>query len=518
MTARRNETRQGSSRSGKRRAKAPETACLPSVRAMTPKVTMREALADPNLLGTALPGPSWEAWRVMLIALMGEPLVTEAEREIFRRFTRRHEPPSAMAREAWFVIGRRGGKSRAIAVLTVYLACLCKHRLVKGETGVALVIAPDKKQARVILDYAGGIIEDSPLLRQTVVKRLEEELQLKGRIKIEVRSSSFRRIRGLTAIAVLADECAFWLSEDSSNPDTEILNAARPALATTGGLLVCISSPHARTGALWETFRRDFGPDGDPAILVVHGASRDFNPELSQEIVDKALERDFAAASAEYLAEFRTDVEGFVPREAVEACVDLGVFERPFDRGKEYVAFVDPSGGASDAFTLAIAHTEGKTQVLDVVRERRPPFSPEAVVDEYCALLKSYRISTVTGDRYAGEWVAEQFRKRGIYYQQSERSKSDIYVDLLPLLNSRAVALLENDRLTLQLTMLERRTSRGGKDSIDHPKGGHDDLANSVAGALVTAFKEGAGIPPSDDGERFRPLWQTGVKDAWLLM
>ena len=104
-----------------------------------------------------------------------------------------------------------------------------------------------------------------------------------------------------------------------------VLNAVRPALATTGGPLVCISSPHARTGALWETFQRDFGPEGDPAVLVAHGTSRDFNSDLAQAIVDKALERDPAAASAEYLAEFRTDIEGFVTREAVDACVDRGV-------------------------------------------------------------------------------------------------------------------------------------------------------------------------------------------------
>src|SRR5262249_7057068 len=161
---------------------------------------------------------------------------------------------------------------------------------------------------------------------------------------------------------------------------------------------------------------------------------------------------DRAAASAEYLAEFRTDIEGYVTREVVDACIERGVRERPFDRSKSYVAFTDPSGGASDAFTLSIAHTEGKTQVLDVVRERKPPFSPEAVVDEFAKLLRDYRISTVIGDRYAGEWVAEAFRKRGINYTASEKSKSDIYVDLLPLLNSGAVALLENDRLALQLT------------------------------------------------------------------
>src|SRR6185437_1488862 len=85
----------------------------------------------------------------------------------------------------------------------------------------------------------------------------------------------------------------------------------------------------------------------------------------------------------------RTDVEAFITREAVEACTSPGVFERPPDRKHSYVGFVDPSGGSSDAMTLAIAHTEGKTQILDVVRERKPPFSPEAVVEEYAALLRT---------------------------------------------------------------------------------------------------------------------------------
>ena len=95
----------------------------------------------------------------------------------------------------------------------------------------------------------------------------------------------------------------------------------------------------------------------------------------------------------------------------------------------------------------------------------------------------------VHGDRYAGEWPREQFRKHGINYIPSDKSKSDLYVDSLPLINSRAADLLDNERLVAQLTGLERRTSRGGKDSIDHTPGGHDDLANAAAGALVLASR-----------------------------
>jgi hypothetical protein len=115
------------------------------------------------------------------------------------------------------------------------------------------------------------------------------------------------------------------------------------------------------------------------------------------------------------------------------------------------IAFVDPSGGAADSFTLAIAHMEGKTAVLDVIRELRAPFSPEAAVEQYCLLLRQYSINTVRGDGYGGLWPQEQFSKRGITYEPSERLKSQIYQDLLPLVNSRGCALLDHEVMKRQL-------------------------------------------------------------------
>ena len=143
----------------------------------------------------------------------------------------------------------------------------------------------------MLLDYAEGTLESTPILKQLLDNRTAETLTLTTGITLEVRSASFRRIRGVTCVAVLADECAFWLSDESANPDVEILNAARPALATTQGPLIAISSPYARRGALWETYRRHYGPEGDPTILVAQGATRDFNPDLPQSIIDRAIRR-----------------------------------------------------------------------------------------------------------------------------------------------------------------------------------------------------------------------------------
>jgi hypothetical protein len=152
-------------------------------------------------------------------------------------------------------------------------------------------------------------------------------------------------------------------------------------------------------------------------------------------------------------------------------------------------AFVDPSGGSSDSMTLAIAHRDewSDRAALDAVREIKPKFSPDAVVEEFSALLKSYGVTQVYGDRYGGEWPRERFRYHGIAYRPADKTKSEIYLALLPMLNSRTAELLDVRRLEDQLVGLERRTSRGGRDSIDHAPNGHDDVANAAAGALVLA-------------------------------
>jgi len=146
--------------------------------------------------------------------------------------------------------------------------------------------------------------------------------------------------------------------------------------------------------------------------------------------------------------------------------------------------------------SLCVSHTQGDRVIVDCLRERRPPFSPDSVVAEFAATLKSYGISRVYGDRFAGEWPRERFRVHGVEYIVAVKSKSDLYCALLPLLNSGRVELLDNKRLVAQLCSLERRVARGGRDSIDHPQGMHDDVCNSMAGAVVLAAQAAAHPKP----------------------
>ncbi len=429
---------------------------------------------------------TWGAWFAFIAALFGVPMTLE-QLATYQACTGRTDAPTQPFTEGWLICGRRAGKSFVLALIAVFLACFKSYTefLGPGERATVMVIATDRRQARVIFRYIRGMISSTPLLSDLIERETADTLDLTNGVTIEVGTASYRSTRGYTLAAVLCDEIAFWPTDDSAEPDYAILDALRPGMSTIpGSMLLCASSPYARRGALWDAFRRYYGKD-DAGLLVWKAATRTMNPTVPQAVIDRAMERDQASAAAEYGAEFRSDIEGFVSRDAVEAVISPGVFERAPLANTRYFAFVDPSGGSADSMTMAIGHKEGQVALLDAIRERRPPFSPEAVVSEFCELLKRYRVSKVEGDRYAGEWPPEVFKKYGVKYDASARPKSDLYRDLLPRLNSGEVDLLDEQRLAAQLCGLERRTSRGGRDSIDHAPGSHDDVANAVAGCLV---------------------------------
>jgi hypothetical protein len=445
-----------------------------------------DAMADRNLFAPWFGGPSWGAWRAFLAALFALP-ATDGQKQIFTERTGRTDWPMEPAREAWLPVGRRAGKSLVAAFIAVFVACFRNHaaRLAPGEVATVMVISADRKQTRTVLRYVQGFLEGIPLLAAMVRNVTAETVELKNRTVIEIHTCSFRTTRGYSLAAVIADEIAFWRSDDSANPDTEIVSALRPGLATLpGALLLCISSPYARRGALWETYRRHYGRDGDQ-VLVWQAPTKAMNPLVPQGVIDQAYADDEAAAAAEWGGEFRRDVETFLPADLVVS----GRQSLPaVRRVHEYVGFCDPSGGSSDSMTLCVAHQETyKDQervVLDVLLERRAPFSPDQVTQEFAALLKEYRVEVVQGDRYAGQWPAERFEKHGVIYQACELTKSEIYQTTLPLFTAGTVELLDSKRLVTQLTQLERKTTRGGRDSIDHPPNAHDDVANAACGAL----------------------------------
>ena len=263
--------------------------------------SIERALSDPKLLGAALGDLStWQTWLAAVKGAYGRPL-TPYEREAFNRVAGGRGVPSRKVRQFAAVVSRRGGKGRVAGAMAVYEACLVDRSsvLAPGETGVVACISPTRAQATIVRDYALGFLEASPVLKGEIADIGPDEITLKNGSVICTLTNDYRTLRGRTLLLAVLDEASFMRDETSSTPDIEAARALLPGLSTTRGMLVVLSSPYRRAGLLHALHRDHFGKDGDD-ILMVQGASTDFNPTLDAALIAAANESDPQAARSEW--------------------------------------------------------------------------------------------------------------------------------------------------------------------------------------------------------------------------
>jgi hypothetical protein len=447
--------------------------------------TIDRALSDPRLLGAALgDGASWSTWLAILRGAFGLSL-DERQRATFAAVAGNRAPPTQRVRELWAIAGRRSGKSKISAACALYLALFVKYPLARTDRLMCLVIAGSVDQARTVFDYVRGFLDASPALSGEVANVTQHEITLRNGVVIAVHANSFRTVRGRTLVAAILDEVSFWRDETSALPDVEVYRAVLPSLATTNGMLIGISTPYRKLGLLHQKHRDHFGQDGDD-VLVVQGATQVFNPTLSDATIAAQRGADPAGAVSEWDAEFRIDVSSWLDDQLIDDAVEHGrPLELPPRGDAHYKCAVDASGGVgADSYTIAIAHKVGEQLVVDVVRGTVGKFDPLEVTKQYAALCREYRIGTVVGDAYGAEWVKGAWSKCSIAYMRSDLPKSQIYLECVPLFTRGLVRLPDHPKLLRELRLLERRTHRSGKDTVDHPRNGRDDHANAVALAL----------------------------------
>ncbi len=469
---------------------------------MTWPVPFSHAMNTSDIAEGDYKGPSWNCPRVVHAALDGEPMPVDRvpnAAELWAEIAGGRPWPTQAPRKYLICGSRRISKTREYVARRAAWRCATfepRGLLAPGEVGVASIVCPDRDQGAVALEFARAFLEQSPLLRPTIEKVTAHEIRFTTRTALRITTATTRQQRGHTCIDVKDDEGAhFWDSDSNANPLSEILAAQEPAMGTVAGAQLGITStPRGRNGEFYRLWQHGWGK-ADPRFLVLTIPWQIGNPLLDAEMVRAAFEADPAVAAAEWGARWRDDVEGYVSRVQIDQCTEAGVRERAPVPGVSYVAFADPSGGSADSFTLAIAHRdEDGRAVLDTVRETKPPFSPDETVRAYAECCRAYGVHRVTSDRYSAGWAAERWAAAGIQCVPSEYTKSELYVRLLPMLNSGRCVLLDHQRLANQLLSLERRVSRGGsREIIDSPPKLHEDLANSAAGALVLSVRVSRG-------------------------
>ena len=451
-------------------------------------MTILDALADTNLFGSTLKGASsWRAWLTFLKVVYGLELDTE-DLKRFRHHTGREFPRPGGYPEAVCVVGCQSGKSQIAALVGVYEAM---NAVLSGQRNVYVpLIAQDLRGAqRALFGYVREAVKASPVLANEIIRETAEGLELTGGVTLCIYPCRPAAIRGIRAACVIIDELAFFIATDGRPTDTEMLRAARTRTATTGGKVLILSSPYSSVGCLWDLHRKHYGQE-DSSTLVWQASAPDMNPTLPADYLERMAQDDPDAYRSEVLGEFRAGVSTLFDPEMLDACIEFGTKERLPEKGITYTASIDAaSGSGKDSFCLAISHDDGGRSILDCLRRWVPPFTPSTVIEECAAILKRFRLTETSGDRYAENFIVDGFQKCGITFRRSELTTIQTYLEFLPMVNSQQVLLLDRPDLLRELRALERRRGTGGRDRVDHRPGQHDDLAAACAGALVKSAR-----------------------------
>jgi len=468
-------------------------------------------MKDPNIFGRTLlfPHPdykTWKNWELFLKKVYGLPVYSKEGKNFIIECTKRGD---LVAKDktngfdnVFAIIGRRGGKSRISGLVAAYEALFVNWEkyLAPGEKAGIFVVAPQKKQAKIVFGYIRAFIRNYK--RDMIIREGEEFIELSNNVTILIQACSSRGLRGFSTASIILDELAFFTSKDSGNPTEEVLKALSPTLLPNAKLFG-ISTPFGRWGYLFKIFSKAYGKP-DKQVLVWRAPTKAMNPVYDMDRAGRMEALGLAGGGAtEYEAFFREDIEPYLPEAVLDAIIDTGIFVRLHKQGVRYFGFVDPSGGTGeDSMTLAIAHREEKTVILDLVVEKIPPYDVKQTTKEFSEYFKGYNIARIRGDKFAGDWPAAEFRTNGIHYEKCPDSKSRLYQEFGGIARLGQVKLLDDpgkEKKTKHQFMELIRQTTGIEEKIDHPRDAHDDIANVIAGVTANIFEMIRRIPTLDN-------------------
>jgi len=442
--------------------------------------------SDPQLLGE----PISKAWETFYAAVEGLPLDDEGE-ALFRASTGRdrYEPRGYV--DVTGICGRRSEKtSTAIKYLlwksqfagwerqlrASWFARLGRHtRLLRIP-----IIAQDQRVGHDIKRTAEALVLDSPVLQKEVADLRVSEITFRNGLSLIVLPASKASTRGMTCPAALLDELA-WVSIEGAS-DVELVRQVRPSMIQFGESrrLLKFSTPWQSSGVVFTEFsQRAERPD----VLVWQAGTATMTPRIRAEDLERERAADPTYFAREFLAEFTSDLEAFIPATDIAPAVG-GWREQEPAPGRTYLAALDASGlSGGDRFTFGIAHSDEGTASVAILRGwRRAPVAQ--VCDEIASLARAYRVQSVVADQYSFVFLSELMRQRGVELEQlafTARSKPEIFFDLKNALATGTFRLPEHPEALRELRALESVRLSGGGYRIAAPRGGHDDYVTVLA-------------------------------------
>jgi hypothetical protein len=372
------------------------------------------------------------------------------------------------------------------------------------------IIAQDTRISRDIISTAAALGLNSSIVSKEIIEVRVNEIIFRNGISMIGLPASKASVRGMTCPAALLDELA-WVSIEGAD-DRELVRQVRPSMIQFGQSrrLLKFSTPWQSSGVMFTEYSERASR---PNLLVWQASTQKMTPRIAAEDLERERLADPVYFTREYLAQFTSDIDAFIPSTDVDAAIGNW---RELAPAKDcfYVAALDASGlTGGDKFTFGIAHSAARGVVVDVLRGWRRE-SVAAVCDEIASVCKTFSVRYVIADQYSFSFLAELMRQRGIELEQlafSARSKAEIYFDLKGQLAQGKFLLPQHAEMVRELRALESTRLSGGSYRICAPKGQNDDfvtvlalLANKVKRSVtrepwVEVLHVGAGVQPGTD-------------------
>ena len=425
------------------------------------------------------------------------------------------------------VCGARGGKSYILGALRLLHGALSRDlsRMAAGQNAVALIVAPDLRLSREVINYVRGAISLRPELSAMVQSDSELRIVIERpdgqSVAIEALPATRGggALRGRSLTDALLDECAFFRDEGYAVNDVELFKAVRPRVLP-GGQTIVSSTPWGESGLLYDLWRGG----SDATTDVFHAPTlmlRDDDAGLADVIAAERL-RDPENARREFDARFMTSGSGqFFDSNAIRGAVaDYDVEAVPYVKRYRYACGVD-LGFKTDSSAMVVAQYDGEKYSVASIMELRPeegsPLVPSEVIATFAAIAKRYGCQHVISDGHYREAVAEHLLRHQLALIDAPAGasgKTESYTRARAVLHEGSCIIPDHARLIGQLRAVVCKPTSGGGLSISSPRkpgGGHGDIVS--AWVLAVHYLATARVEPEKERP---PLYGSPEYEMWL--
>lgn len=430
-------------------------------------------------------------------SIYGLPLAS-GDLGTYRRLTgnKRYFEPLTPKSEAVLVLGARSGKSFLASIIALRESCDPKWQkyLSPGESAYVVIICTRQKQAEMVIQSnVGRLAQLSPTLGKQVVDIYQSELSFRSGIKIVSMPCSSTAARGLPICCLILDEAAYF-SREGPRADETIFSSLRPRMSQfPGAKVIIISTPGGRQGLLWQLFSEG---SQVPGRFTAQGSTREINPIIPSELLEKEKKRDPDNYRREFEAEFAQRSEQYLSDDLIAKCCRLEPNKgaRP---GVSYSCGIDQSGlSGRDRFSIALCSSSGGRVSVDYTKSWQTKDS-DRILRDVKTITKSYNCLSALIDQYSRGWIQAALRKVGLS-TQVRPNLPVCYSNLKSLMTAQKILLPDTLEVKEALQNTQGYWSRANALSIGHERNsqGHGNVADAIVTATWAASQRTSGERP----------------------